>query len=230
MFLVGLTGGIGTGKSTVSNYFRQQNVPLIDADLIAREVVEPGKPAWKRLRASFGDDFFDPITGALDRKKLGDLIFGSISLRRKLNSIVHPYIRWEITKRLFVLFFTGHQFVILDLPLLFESGWQRILQYVIVVKCNEENQLQRLMARDSSTENEAKQRIKAQMPLETKEKSADFVVDNDGTMDETLRQAANIFAELSSSRRHWWFRFIFIVGAAVFASVTFAIVKRVTDF
>jgi len=133
MFIVGLTGGIGTGKSTVAKIFMEYGVPVIDADVIAREVVEPGKPAWIKIRNEFGDEVFLD-DGQINRAKLGEIIFSDVEKRKLLNQITHPYIHRTIIWKVIKSFFWGHQFVVADLPLLYETGtFLDYLHKIIVV-------------------------------------------------------------------------------------------------
>ncbi|XP_063223906.1 dephospho-CoA kinase [Bacillus rossius redtenbacheri] len=206
MFIVGLTGGIGTGKSTVAEVFREYGIPVLDADVMARKVVEPGKKAWHKIKKEFGDEVFT-ADGSLNREALGELIFKDVEKRRKLNAITHPEIYNELFWAAVKCFFQGHQFIVMDLPLLFESG--SMLDYlhkIIVVTCEVDLQLQRLMDRNSMSESRAKLRIAAQMPLETKCERAHFVVENSGTVDDTRQQVVRIISLLRSSRAHWKLR------------------------
>lgn len=208
MFLVGLTGGIATGKSTVSAVFREHGVPVIDADEIARKVVEPGRPAWHKIMKEFGPDVFLD-SGELNRTRLGDLIFNDIKKRKILNSITHPQIYKEIYWQTLKYLFQGHPFIVLDLPLLFETGHMlNYLHKVIVVTCEEELQLQRLMKRTGFDEAKAKVRIAAQMPLERKVDKANFVIENSGGEASTRQQTIKVINVLKSSKQHWKIRFL----------------------
>ncbi|XP_033210332.1 dephospho-CoA kinase domain-containing protein isoform X2 [Belonocnema kinseyi] len=178
MFIVGLTGGIATGKSTVAQIMREHGIPVIDADIVARKVVEPGKPAWHKIRKEFGPEVFLE-NGELDRGKLGDVIFNDVEKRKKLNGITHPHIYREMGWQAFRYFLKGYPFIVMDLPLLFETGHMLgYLHKVIVVTCEEDLQLQRLMERSGCTEAKAKLRIAAQMSLDKKSDMADFVIEN----------------------------------------------------
>ena len=159
MFIVGLTGGIATGKSSVAAIFREHGIPVIDADQVARKVVEPGKPAWQKIRKEFGPEVF-LSTNKLNRAKLGNLIFNNVEKRKKLNAITHPHIYKEIYWQTFKYFLQGHPFIAMDLPLLFETGHMlNNLHKIIVVTCEEDLQLQRLMERTGFTEAKAKLRV-----------------------------------------------------------------------
>ncbi|XP_034938164.1 dephospho-CoA kinase [Chelonus insularis] len=208
MFIVGLTGGIATGKSTVCSVFREHGIPVIDADVAARTVVEPGKKAWHKIKKEFGDDVFQS-DGQIDRVKLGDLIFKDIEKRRKLNAITHPEIYREMGWQAFKYFLRGYSFIVMDLPLLFESG--KLVKYmhkIIVVTCEEDLQLQRLMERSGVSEAKAKERIAAQMPQEKKVEMAHFVIDNSSTEQDMREQTIKIINVLKSLKFHWQIRLI----------------------
>ncbi|WKX98198.1 hypothetical protein Q1695_013685 [Nippostrongylus brasiliensis] len=184
MVIIGLTGGIATGKSSVSEMMRSRGLHVIDADAVARKVVEPGTSAYGKLRKEFGDEFFDAGSGELNRAKMSDLVFHNIEKRRKLNSIVHPAIRWEMLMQVLKYLLLGTHYIVLDTPLLFETGYQNVLRTIIVVWCDEATQLQRLMLRDKLNEEEALSRIAAQMPIRKKMKMATILIDNNGTKQE----------------------------------------------
>ena len=208
MFIVGLTGGIATGKSSVAAIFREHGIPVIDADQVARKVVEPGKPAWQKIRKEFGPEVF-LNTNELDRAKLGDLIFNNVEKRKKLNTITHPHIYKEIYWQTFKYFLQGHPFIAMDLPLLFETGHMlNYLHKIIVVTCEEDLQLQRLMERTGFTEAKAKLRVAVQMSLEKKAEMANFVIENSGSERDTREQTIKIINVLKSSRYHWKLRFL----------------------
>jgi dephospho-CoA kinase len=196
LLLVGLTGGIATGKSTVAAIFRRAGAFIIDADLIARDVVTPGTPAWKEIRNLFGDTIIGP-DGTIKRERLGQLVFGDQHRRRQLEAIVHPRIRQQISKEVQGL---SHRFpravIIEDIPLLLETDAVDDLEEVIVVYIPCSLQLHRLMHRDGLDENQAMQRINAQMSIEEKRKKATILIDNSGTLAATQNRVLAIFGEL----------------------------------
>lgn len=192
--LIGLTGGIASGKSTVTNFFREFNIPVIDSDTVAREVVEPGKEAWAQIVEYFGDEILLP-TKELDRKKLGNIIFNDQQKREILNNITHPIIISEIMTRAKELHLTNKN-VVIDIPLLFESKREELFDLIIVVYVNKEIQLQRLMKRDNIAENEAITKIKAQIDLEEKRKKADIVIYNEKSLEDTREQVKQIVDKL----------------------------------
>ncbi|MHB9146422.1 MAG: dephospho-CoA kinase [Symbiobacteriia bacterium] len=182
--VIGLTGGIATGKSTATAFLREAGIPVIDADEVARAVVEPGQPALAELAAAFGPSILLP-GGSLDRKRLGDMVFGDAAARQRLNAITHPYIHQAIGVQTEALAATGTQFIVLDVPLLFESGLDRDVDRVWVVAASAAQQLARLMERDALSEAEARRRIESQMPLADKIRRADAVIDNSGSREAT---------------------------------------------
>jgi len=216
MFIIGLTGGISTGKSTVSKLFTALNVAIIDADVIARRVVQPGRRASRRIREKFGDTVFH-ADGSLNREKLGGIIFNDPPKRHQLNSVTHPEIFREMCWEILLYFCKGHKFVIMDSPLLFESGaWVKYLKCTIVVSCDEDLQLQRLMQRNQLSEVDAVARIKAQMPLSEKRAKADYIIENSGTLEDTKRQVTEIFKKLNSSKAYLTVRIPVLVVLTLF--------------
>ncbi|XP_782468.2 dephospho-CoA kinase domain-containing protein [Strongylocentrotus purpuratus] len=214
MFLVGLTGGIASGKSTVSNVLRDLGCVIIDADKIAREVVEPGKPALKRIVRHFGKSVLQD-DGTLDRAKLGSIIFADSEKRKILNRCTHPYIQRTMLWEVLTSFLSGHHYVILDVPLLLDgSALRSFIKYVLVVYCDEATQLDRLMARNDLTQEGALQRINSQVPLEIKKKQADFVIDNNGSLTATKQQVLELYERLEGSYAHWKLR-SFLFGSLV---------------
>ncbi|XP_011306521.1 dephospho-CoA kinase domain-containing protein [Fopius arisanus] len=208
MFIVGLTGGIATGKSTVCQVFREYGIPIVDADVVARKVVEPGKPALHKIHNEFGAEVINN-DGTLNRVKLGELIFDDVEKRRKLNALTHPYIYKEICWQAFKYFLQGHPFIVMDLPLLFESGKMlNFLHKIIVVTCEEDLQLQRLMERSGFTESKAKLRIEAQMPQDKKVEMSNFVIENSSSLQDMRDQTMKIIYLLKSSKHHWRLRLI----------------------
>jgi dephospho-CoA kinase len=174
--LVGLTGGIATGKSTFAAALRSLGCPVVDADQLARQVVEPGTAALAAIAAAFpgvvGAD------GRLDRKALGALVFGDEAARRRLEAITHPAIRAAMVAETARLEAAGHDLVFYDAPLLFEAGLEGAMALVVVVWAPREAQLRRLTERDGLTPAEAEARLRAQLPVEEKAARADVVIDN----------------------------------------------------
>jgi len=215
MFLVGLTGGIATGKSTVSRLLLDSGVEVVDADMIARQIVEPGKTAWRKIRLEFGPHVFRE-DDSLDREKLGQIIFSSPEKRKLLDRITHPEILRAILWRLFLSFFCWRQFVVLDVPLLFSASLgsfarKFFLNTVVVVSCAAKTQKLRLMSRNNLTEEEADARISSQIPLREQEALADRLLWNDGDEEELRTKVDELVSNLRASRAHWKLR-TFCVG------------------
>ncbi|HMH75002.1 MAG TPA: dephospho-CoA kinase, partial [Candidatus Udaeobacter sp.] len=183
--LVGLTGGIATGKSTVTGLLASPSVRVVDADTLAREVVEPGTSAHALIVAEFGKDVLEP-DGRLDRARMAEIVFADAAKRKRLEAITHPAIRGRFERLMADLERQGfHGILIWDAALLVESGGHNKMDKVVVVTTDPATQLHRLMARDSSTEEAARARTASQMPLAVKARVADYVIDNAGTREET---------------------------------------------
>ncbi|OEG00097.1 dephospho-CoA kinase [Vulcanibacillus modesticaldus] len=193
--LIGLTGGIASGKSTVTKLFMNEGIPVVDADLIAREVVEVGREAWKKIVDYFGEEILLPDK-SINRKKLGNIIFQDENKRKKLNEITHPIIISEILSRAKKLQVT-YKRVIVDIPLLFESRRESLFDLIIVVYVDKESQIKRLMERDHIDRNEALSKINSQIPLDDKIKWADIVIYNDKTIEETKKQVIDIIKKIN---------------------------------
>ncbi|TCZ75287.1 dephospho-CoA kinase [Paenibacillus albiflavus] len=187
MFL-GLTGGIACGKSTVANMLKARGAILIDADVIAREVVEPGQPGLLQLVQHFGREIILP-DGRLDRKALGGIVFGDEAKRKELNNILHPSIRKEIRNRMEKYAISDpDKLIVVDIPLLYESGYDSMFEQIMVVYVPREIQLKRLIHRDGFTQAEAEARLNTQVPIEDKKNLADVLIDNSGSLDTTEAQ------------------------------------------
>lgn len=201
MIIAGLTGGIASGKSTVSGFLAEAGARIIDADSIAREVVEPGTPAHDELSAFFGRGIL-LADGEIDRKRLGDIIFNDSAKKAHLNGIIHPRV-YRRTEEMIaeIASQTPDVVVILDIPLLLEARMKRHLAEVIVVYVPEHLQLQRLMARDRIDANAALARIHSQMPIEEKRHLATIVIDNSGTLADTRSQAQAVFHHLDQQSK-----------------------------
>ena len=188
-----LTGGIASGKSTVSAMFRDCGAAVIDADIIARQVVEPDLPAWREIAALFGREIFHK-DGQLDRKHLGALIFRSPEKRQLLESFIHPRVIAEIDRREAALRkATPDAVVVVDVPLLIEADMHREYRTIVVVYVPEAIQMQRLMSRDGLPEAAARQRLAAQMPLVEKRNYATCIIDNTTTLTQTREQVERTF-------------------------------------
>lgn len=191
--IIGLTGSIASGKSTVANMLKEMGFPIIDADLVARIVVEKGTATLEAIVEIFGTEVIHD-DGTLNREGLGEIIFSSPSKRKQLNDIMHPAIRTEMVAQKEQLIQQEHPVIIMDIPLLFESRLQSFVDKVLVVTVTEQTQLERLMARNGFSHEDAKLRIQSQLPLSVKEKGADAVIYNNGTIEETKQQLIKILA------------------------------------
>ncbi|BFH15435.1 dephospho-CoA kinase [Paenibacillus melissococcoides] len=185
---IGLTGGIASGKSTVSRLLVERGALLVDADRIAREIVLPGSPALDQIAERFGADMLLP-DGSLDRKRLGNVVFSNTAERKALEEITHPAIRQEMMTQMRRLEGEHPQsLVVVDVPLLYESGLTDRFEEIVVVYVPKEIQLERLMRRDGLTEAEASERLLSQWDIEMKRERADYVIDNSKGMEETRQQ------------------------------------------
>lgn len=192
--IIGLTGSIATGKSTVSRMLKQKGYPIVDADEISRLVVEPGSSVLGEIAQTFGEEVLLP-DGSLNREKLGNLIFNNEEQRKKLNGIIHPAVRQEMIRQKEEWLEKGANTIIMDIPLLFESKLQSYVDKIIVVSATPAVQKERLIARNGYSAEEADARINSQLPIVEKEKGADAVINNDGTLDETEKQLNEILAK-----------------------------------
>jgi dephospho-CoA kinase len=197
---IGLTGGIASGKTTVANFFADLGIPVIDTDVIARDVVAKGAPALAQIRADFGDAVFND-DGVLDRKAMRKLVFSDDSKRRQLEGILHPRIREAAVVQVQAV---TDPYMIIVVPLLVESPMKALMDRVLVVDCSEDVQLKRLLARDTEDEAQARRMIAAQASRDERRAIADEVLLNDTDLDETRRQVDALhhrYLELSNSNR-----------------------------
>ncbi|MCH1627296.1 dephospho-CoA kinase [Fredinandcohnia quinoae] len=189
--VIGLTGGIASGKSTVSNLLKKMGIVVIDADIIARDVVEIGREAYYQIIEAFGPDILLPDK-AIDRVKLGSIVFRDEKKRRLLNGIVHPAVRRQMLREKDNWITEGETVIIMDIPLLFESKLTSIVDRTLLVYVDADKQLTRLMARNNFNQEAAEARINSQMPLIDKISLADAVIYNNGTVEETKKQIEEI--------------------------------------
>jgi len=198
MRVVGLTGGIASGKSTVARMFVELGARLVDADLIARQVVEPGRPAWAEIVAHFGEGVLNPDR-TLNRDKLGEIIFHDEPARQLLNGITHPRIGTEMLEQIQLHQRAGANVVLIDAALLLESPATSWIRPVVVAAADEAVKVQRIMERDGLSREQALARIRAQWSDEERKAKADFVIDNSGTLEELQRRVEEVWVELLSS-------------------------------
>jgi len=196
MLIVGLTGGVASGKSTISNILREEGAYLIDADQIARDLVRPYTPTWHELIKTFGEEILQP-DGSIHRKKLAAIVFSNPEKRSLLNRILHPRIKEETQRRLKEIGQKDPEaVVVIDAALLVETGDYREMDRVIVVYSTKAQQIERLRERDRASEEEAQRIVSAQMPTEEKLNVADFVIRNEGSLQETRQKTQEVFREL----------------------------------
>ena len=189
--IIGLTGSIASGKSTVAKMITALGLPIVDADIVARDVVEPGAETLTLIAEQFGQDILLE-DGTLNRVKLGDIIFHEPAKRKILNDIMHPAIRQEMLRQRDAYLEAGNKHVVMDIPLLFESKLQHYVERIIVVSVSEEVQLRRLMERNHLSEEDALARIRSQLPLSVKEQGADAVIYNNEDLAQTEDQLKKI--------------------------------------
>lgn len=195
MKIIGLTGGIASGKSTVSRILSRMGAEIIDADMIAREVVEPGRKCFEMIVEEFGKGVLKG-DGTLDRKKLGSIVFSDSLKLKRINEITHPEIRRIIAERLKDIEENGeHDVAVIDAAVLIESGMDDMADEVWLVYTDPDTQLERLKNRDGLSEQEAMSRIASQMPVSEKKKFCDRIIDNSGTVEHTKEQVERLWHE-----------------------------------
>nr|WP_295969916.1 dephospho-CoA kinase [uncultured Bacillus sp.] len=192
--VIGLTGGIASGKSTVSHILEELGITVIDADIEARMAVDPGEKAYNQIVAHFGKSILLE-DGTINRAKLGEIIFNHKEERIALNGIVHPAVRERMNVKKQEAVKRNEPLIIMDIPLLFESGLTDQVERSLLIYIDEATQLKRLKERNQYSEQEAMARIQSQMPLKEKRTLADAVIDNSGTLEETRRQLYQILKE-----------------------------------
>lgn len=194
--IIGLTGGIATGKSTVSRYFEKLGAVVIDFDVLARKVVEPDKESWKLIINYFGDNILN-TDNSINRKKLSDIVFGDHFKREKLESFTHPHIWAEFLHHVGNAIARDKNCIIVAVvPLLIEGDMQNIFSKNVAVYAPQETQIQRLMERDKITREKAKDILSSQMPVDEKIHFADFIIKNEGSIDSTKEQIKNLWENL----------------------------------
>lgn len=195
MKVVGLTGGIASGKSTVSNFIMQYNIPIIDSDKIAREVTRPGNRGLTQIREEFGRDVLN-VDGTLNRKKLGNIVFNDNFKLQKLNGIIHPIIRETVIREIDTYRDLNLRICVLDAPILIEANFTDIVDYIILIYVDVKNQVSRLVNRDKISEGEAQRRINIQLPFDAKKEFANYIIDNSKDLENTKDQLNKILNEI----------------------------------
>lgn len=199
MRVFGLTGGIGTGKSTVSRMFREEGLPVVDADRIAREVTSPGRPAYEAVVRAFGREILLP-DGGIDRAKLGGIVFSDPAKRAVLEAATHPEIARGIASELYRLESEGRGVAIVEAALIHETGRRARFEAVIAVRCDRTQQLRRLVERDGISEEQAARRISSQMDTDEKARASEHVIDNSGDLASTRAQVRRLAALMKEER------------------------------
>jgi dephospho-CoA kinase len=192
---IGLTGNIGTGKSTVAWMFGELGVPVLDADEIAHEAFAPHSHVWKALFERFGAQVIGE-DGVVDRAAIARIVFQDQHERHFLESLIHPYVQREIELRMAKFAREGYDVAIAEVPLLLEAGWEKHFDAVIVVRCTEEQEIERCREKFGMTREETLKRLGAQYPLDQKIAAADIVIDNDGPLEETEVQVKRLYKEM----------------------------------
>lgn len=198
MKIIGLTGGIASGKTTVSGMIRKLGIPVVCADQIAREVVRPGLPAYLEIKKYFERDLVFRKDGFINRERLGAVIFQDQKKRKRLNSIVHPVVMDRIREKMARHLKRGTEILVLDIPLLYETKLEKMCDQVVVVYAPESILLDRLVYRSGFNEEYALRRLRSQMNIEEKKERADFMIDNSGPLSKTKKQVQAWIARLKA--------------------------------
>jgi dephospho-CoA kinase len=199
--LLGVTGGIASGKTTVARMLEELGAPIIDFDLLSRIVVEPGKPAWQDIVSFFGEQVLLPDQ-TLDRKKLSEIVFRDMEKRKKLEGFTHPRIHGEFV-RLVKEHTAGNPAAIIQvvIPLLIEANLQSLFHKLLLIYIPQESQIQRVMERDGISRKMAQSILAAQLPIDEKRAYADYIIDNSGSLEETKKQVQEVWQELKELRK-----------------------------
>jgi dephospho-CoA kinase len=198
MIKIGLTGGFGSGKTAVTSFYREVGIPIIDADEIARLVVEQGSPILKLIQKHFGHEIIQE-DGSLNRMQLAEVIFKDQQARQQLNEIIHPAILKQIDQELEGFAQSGQSCAVLDAPLLFETALDKKMDATILVWAPEDVCLKRLVQFRGFTETDARLRIQAQLPIEEKRKKADYIIDNSGSIEKTRKESLSVLEQIRRS-------------------------------
>lgn len=198
MKIIGLTGNIASGKTEVAKIFKELGAKVIDADKIAREVVEPGEAAWQEIVEEFGGNILNP-DGSINRKKLGEIIFNDDKKREQLNRITHPRIMTKLKETIDNYKKENVKLVIIEAALIVErGGLLKLIDELIVVSADAETQIERIMTRDGLRRDEALSRMESQMPISEKTKHATYIIDNSESLEETRKQVEEVWEKITT--------------------------------
>lgn len=193
--VLGLTGGIATGKSTADKFFEEKNIPIVDCDEIAHNIMNVNKPAWKDIKEVFGDKYLNEDQ-TINRKKLGKLVFNDPTKMKILNEITHPRIFQEMESQIAQYKSEGYSLIIVDAPVLFESHSEKYYDKTLVISLPQDLQIKRLMARNNLTKEEALSRINSQMSLKEKEARATYVIENTGSVEDLYKKLNELLTKI----------------------------------
>lgn len=194
-YFLGLTGGIASGKSTADDFFKKENIPIIDSDLIVHQIMEVGQNGYNAVVAYFGTNILNDDQ-TINRRQLGEIVFSDKAKLKKLNELTHPLVHQEIKLQMEQYSLEKEKLVVIDVPLLFESGFESLCDGVLVISISPELQIKRLMKRNNFTKKEALARIDNQMPLSEKEKRATYVVANIGKISDLEEKLSDLLQEI----------------------------------
>eukprot|EP00792_Barthelona_sp_PAP020_P003895 TRINITY_DN1740_c0_g1_i1.p1 TRINITY_DN1740_c0_g1~~TRINITY_DN1740_c0_g1_i1.p1 ORF type:complete len:243 (+),score=65.21 TRINITY_DN1740_c0_g1_i1:44-772(+) len=224
--IYGLTGGIATGKSTCTKILKKKGLPVLDADKIVHEMYKKGNQVYELLVETFGEDILTVDKKEIDRKKLGLLLFNDPETKSSVEKIVHPAVFAEMEKKSKTLFFRGHLHIIWDVPLLFETKLLAYYDKIITVACDERQQICRLMDRNGFDENEAKKRIKAQLDLQIKKEKSDFVLQNNGSLQDLENSIDKMLRTKFVLSLHKCTKYFFVLFFCVLMIMLFLVSKN----
>ena len=193
--VLGLTGGIATGKSTADKFFEEKNIPIVDCDEIAHNIMNVNKPAWKDIKEVFGEKYLNEDQ-TINRKKLGKLVFNDPTKMKILNEITHPRIFQEMESQIALYKSEGYSLIIVDAPVLFESHSEKYYDKTLVISLPQDLQIKRLMARNNLTKEEALSRINSQMSLKEKEARATYVIENTGSVEDLYKKLNELLTKI----------------------------------
>lgn len=193
--VLGLTGGIATGKSTADKFFEEKNIPIVDCDEIAHNIMNVNKPAWKDIKEVFGEKYLNEDQ-TINRKKLGKLVFNDPTKMKILNEITHPRIFQEMESQIAQYKSEGYSLIIVDAPVLFESHSEKYYDKTLVISLPQYLQIKRLMARNNLTKEEALSRINSQMSLKEKEARATYVIENTGSVEDLYKKLNELLTKI----------------------------------